>query len=136
MDIQSTDIKSVIEIENLGFSWKPCDEHLLHIATLQVMQGERVFLRGPSGSGKSTLLSLLAGVSQVQSGSLKVLGQDLGSMSSVQRDHFRSDHVGFIFQMFNLIPYLSIVENVTLPCRFSGHKFQNTAEQGGGPRRP
>ena len=112
----------VIDIENLSFSWKQGGEQLLQIAKLQVSPGERVFLRGPSGSGKSTLLSLVAGVNRLQSGRLSVLGKDLATMNSVERDLFRSDHIGFIFQMFNLIPYLSVIENVTLPCRFSSKR--------------
>jgi putative ABC transport system ATP-binding protein len=131
MGTHDTDKQAVIEIENLGFSWMPGSDPLLNIARLQVMRGERVFLRGPSGSGKSTLLSLLAGVNQVQSGTLKVIGEDMGSLSSAKRDHFRSDHIGFIFQMFNLIPYLSVTENVVLPCRFSDkrkHKVLSGAE--------
>ena len=109
----------VIEISNLSFAWKKQAQPVLNISSLQINRGERVFLRGPSGSGKSTLLNLLAGVALPQSGSLKVLGQDLNTLGGAQRDHFRAHHIGFIFQMFNLIPYLSVVENVTLPCRFS-----------------
>lgn len=109
----------VIEITDLQFAWKKQAQPVLNIESLQVSQGERVFLRGSSGSGKSTLLSLLAAVATPQSGELKVLGQELKKLSHAQRDQFRADHIGFIFQMFNLIPYLSVVENVTLPCRFS-----------------
>lgn len=121
----------VIEITNLSFAWKKQAQPVLNIAALQINCGERVFLRGPSGSGKSTLLNLLAGVTTPQSGSLKVLGQELNTLGSAQRDHFRAHHIGFIFQMFNLIPYLSVVENVTLPCRFSSkrkHKVLAQAE--------
>ena len=113
------DKNPVIEITNLQFAWKKQAQPVLDIESLQVNECERVFLRGPSGSGKSTLLSLLAGVNAPQSGELKVLGQNLAKLGNAQRDQFRADHIGFIFQMFNLIPYLSVVENVTLPCRFS-----------------
>ena len=111
--------KPVIEISDLQFAWKKQAQLVLDINSLQVNEGERVFLRGPSGSGKSTLLSLLAAVTAPRSGDLKVLGQDLKKLGHAKRDQFRADHIGFIFQMFNLIPYLSVVENVTLPCRFS-----------------
>ena len=111
--------KPVIEITDLQFAWKKQAQPVLDIGSLQVNEGERVFLRGPSGSGKSTLLSLLAAVTSPLSGELKVLGKDLKKLGHAQRDQFRADHIGFIFQMFNLIPYLSVVENVTLPCRFS-----------------
>ncbi|MCB1725697.1 MAG: ABC transporter ATP-binding protein [Gammaproteobacteria bacterium] len=78
-----------------------------------------MFLHGPSGSGKTTLLSLIGGVLRADAGTLRVLGHDLSALSGPRRDRFRADHIGFIFQMFNLIPYLSVVENVILPCRFS-----------------
>jgi putative ABC transport system ATP-binding protein len=92
---------------------------VLDIADLHVVRGERVFLHGPSGSGKTTLLGLLAGVLPPSAGKLMVLGQDLGAMRSGARDRFRAEHVGYVFQMFNLIPYLSVRDNITLPCRVS-----------------
>lgn len=119
----------VIQIADLHFAWKKQAQPVLNIASLQINRGERVFLRGPSGSGKSTLLNLLAGVGLPQSGVLKVLGQDMNALGSAQRDHFRADHIGFIFQMFNLIPYLSVVENVTLPCRFSSKRKHQVLAQ-------
>lgn len=109
----------MIHLENLEFCWEKERPPVLAIESLQITAGAHVFIEGPSGSGKSTLLSLLAGVNTPQKGSLQVLDHPLEAMSSVQRDHFRADHIGYIFQMFNLIPYLSMVENVTLPCRFS-----------------
>jgi putative ABC transport system ATP-binding protein len=119
----------VIEIDNLRFAWKKRAQPVLDITSLQINCGERVFLRGPSGSGKSTLLNLLAGVALPQTGVLKVLGQDINALGSAQRDHFRAHHIGFIFQMFNLIPYLSVVENVTLPCRFSNKRKHKVLAQ-------
>ena len=110
---------SVITINDLRFRWSQKTPIVIDIEALQIHQGERVFIAGPSGSGKSTLLSLLAGVVTPQQGQVAVLGQRVDQFNSVKRDHFRSDHIGFIFQMFNLIPYLSVVENVTLPCQFS-----------------
>jgi putative ABC transport system ATP-binding protein len=109
----------VIEIAGLRFAWNQHIPPVIDIGLLRVDSGERVFLRGPSGCGKSTLLSLLAGVVAPQSGVLKVLRQDLSELGDAKRDRFRADHIGVIFQMFNLIPYLSVVENVVLPCRFS-----------------
>ena len=120
---------TVIEIADLSFTWKKQAQPVLNIASLQINRGERVFLRGPSGSGKSTLLNLLAGVTTPQSGVLKVLGQELNALGSAQRDHFRAHHIGFIFQMFNLIPYLSVVENVTLPCLFSSMRKHKVLAQ-------
>jgi putative ABC transport system ATP-binding protein len=109
----------VIDIQNLLFRWQPQATPVLSITALQVEAGEHLFIEGPSGSGKSTLLSLLAGVTTAQRGSVRVLDQALEKLGHVARDHFRADHIGYIFQMFNLIPYLSVVENVLLPCRFS-----------------
>jgi putative ABC transport system ATP-binding protein len=109
---------AAIDLEAVKFAW-PGTPALLDIAHLQVARGERVFLRGPSGSGKSTLLGLIGGVLAPSSGSIRVLGQPLHDMSASARDRFRGEHVGFVFQMFNLIPYLSVRENVLLALRFA-----------------
>ena len=93
---------------------------VLDIPALDVARGERLFLHGPSGSGKTTLLGLLAGVLLPRAGTVAVLGQRLETMGSAARDHFRAEHLGYVFQMFNLIPYLSVRDNITLPCRLSG----------------
>jgi ABC-type oligopeptide transport system ATPase subunit len=98
---------TVIAIHGLTFRWQPHAPVVLALDELRIEHGERVFIEGPSGSGKSTLLSLLAGVSVPQQGELRVLGQRLERLGGVQRDRFRAHHIGYIFQMFNLIPYLS-----------------------------
>jgi putative ABC transport system ATP-binding protein len=92
---------------------------LLQIERYRIARGERVFLRGPSGSGKSTLLGLVGGVLRPSRGTIRLLGEDLTTMSASQRDAFRAEHLGFIFQLFNLVPYLSVLDNVLLPLRFS-----------------
>ena len=89
---------------------------------MRIERGERVFVFGPSGSGKTTLLGILAGVLPVQGGSVRVLEKELGRLSSAGRDEFRAVHIGYIFQMFNLIPYLSVMENITLPCRLNAER--------------
>lgn len=94
-------------------------ELTLDIPELTLARGQRAFLQGPSGSGKSTLLSLIAGVMPPQQGQVTVLGEDLGAMTNEGRDAFRADRLGVIFQLFNLLPYMSMVDNVLLPCRFS-----------------
>ncbi|MBY9066222.1 ABC transporter ATP-binding protein [Hyphomonas sp. WL0036] len=108
----------VIEIEGLRFAWKG-GAPVLDIAGFRMEAGERVFLRGPSGSGKSTLLGLIAGVLQPQAGRIAVLGEDMSSLAASRRDRLRADRMGVIFQMFNLVPYLSVTGNVLLPLRFS-----------------
>lgn len=107
-----------IQLDGVRFAYKPGVD-VLHVPALTIARGERVFLHGPSGSGKTTMLGLLAGVLRATSGHVRVLGRDLAAMSNAERDAFRAEHVGYIFQMFNLIPYLSVLENVTLPCRLN-----------------
>jgi putative ABC transport system ATP-binding protein len=108
-----------VEIAQLHFAWHDGLDPVLAIAQLRIERGERVFIEGPSGSGKSTLLSLIAGVVTPQQGTIQVNGVHLNALSGANRDRFRADQIGFIYQMFNLIPYLSVIENVALPCRFS-----------------
>jgi putative ABC transport system ATP-binding protein len=109
---------AAIEVSDLLFAW-PRKPPLLDVPALRIARGERVFLRGPSGSGKSTLLGLVGGVLVPQRGSVRLLGTDLATLSPGARDRFRGEHLGFIFQMFNLIPYLGVLENVLLPAQFS-----------------
>ncbi len=108
-----------ISISDLRFSW-PGDAHpTLSVATFKIESGERVLLRGPSGCGKSTLLAALAGVIDVPPQTVSVASIDVGTLPQGKRDAFRVDHIGLIFQVFNLIPWLSVRDNVTLPCTFS-----------------
>ncbi|MEE4377418.1 MAG: ABC transporter ATP-binding protein [Candidatus Competibacteraceae bacterium] len=109
----------LIRLESVKFRWREQDNAILDIPTFEVDPGERVFIRGASGSGKTTLLSLIGGVITPQQGTVGILGTAVNHLQSAQRDAFRAAHIGFIFQMFNLIPYLSLLENVVLPCRFS-----------------
>ena len=122
---------AVIQIEGLNFRWPGAARSCLDIVDFQVRRGEHIFLHGESGSGKTTLLNLLAGVLTPQTGQLSLLGRELKSMTSTERDHYRVDHVGFIFQQFNLIPYLSALDNVLLPCRFSDRRRERALEQAG-----
>ncbi|HUF49822.1 MAG TPA: ABC transporter ATP-binding protein [Longimicrobiales bacterium] len=92
---------------------------VLHVPELRVERGEKLFIFGPSGSGKTTLLGLIAGVLRADAGAVNVLGTDLTKLSNHQRDALRAAHIGYIFQMFNLIPYLSVEENILLPVRVS-----------------
>lgn len=124
----------IIEVQGLGFAWKQGPQ-VLDIPEFSIEAGERVFLRGPSGSGKSTLLGLIAGVLAPQTGTIRVLGEDMGKLSAARRDRLRADHVGVIFQMFNLVPYLSVTGNVLLPLRFSPARRQAAGDDAGGEAR-
>ncbi|MEO0818020.1 MAG: ATP-binding cassette domain-containing protein [Pseudomonadota bacterium] len=108
-----------VSVTGLKFSWPGTSALTLDIDAFEVYPGERVFLRGPSGSGKSTLLGLISGVLEPQAGSIQVAGERLGDLSAARRDRLRADRLGIIFQLFNLVPYLSVTENVALPLRFS-----------------
>lgn len=92
---------------------------IVDVGELVVARGERLFVEGPSGSGKSTLLCLVAGILTPTGGTVDVLGEAVSSMGAAARDRFRAEKIGFVFQMFNLLPYLSLVDNVVLPCHFS-----------------
>jgi putative ABC transport system ATP-binding protein len=109
----------VIELHDLRFRWPGSQQDALAIDELRIESGASVFLHGPSGCGKSTLLGLLAGVLMPQRGHVQLLGTSWGDLSTAKRDAFRANHVGYIFQQFNLLPYLNVLDNVLLPCRFS-----------------
>lgn len=115
---------AVVRLEGVRYAWKEAEGDIIDVNRFEVARGERLFVAGPSGSGKSTLLSLLGGVITPREGRVEVLQTELSQLAGRQRDRFRADHVGIVFQMFNLVPYLSMVGNVTLPCRFSVRRRQ------------
>ena len=111
-------IADAISLSHLGYSY-PGDQYpVLNIPAWRVERNEHVFLQGESGSGKTTLLSLLAGLSIPTQGSLQILGDDIAKQSTRQRDRFRAANLGVVFQQFNLIPYLSALDNILLAARF------------------
>ena len=117
-----------VQLRAVQYRWAARLAPVLDIPDFQVEKGEKVFVQGPSGSGKSTLLGILGGVLLPQTGDVHILGHRLNGMRGRRRDSFRATHIGFIFQMFNLLPYLSLVENVLLPCHFSRQR-QRKAQQ-------
>jgi putative ABC transport system ATP-binding protein len=121
----------LLEIDEMSFTWPGAASPCLAIERFDVHAGEAVFVRGPSGCGKSTLLSLVAGVLTASAGSVRLLGEEWKARSASRRDRLRADHVGYVFQQFNLLPYLSVLDNVTLPCRFSARRAERAAAQGG-----
>jgi putative ABC transport system ATP-binding protein len=123
---------AAVAIRDLRFRWHADAAPTLALTQLRIENGERVFIEGPSGSGKSTLLGLLAGVMIPEQGQLRVLGTRLDRLGGIARDQFRAHHIGYLFQRFNLIPYLSILENVLLPCHFSVIRRQRALRQANG----
>jgi putative ABC transport system ATP-binding protein len=124
----------MIEVRDLRYRWRGAAHDCVAIDAIQLAAGRTLFLHGPSGGGKSTLLGLLAGVLLPRAGQVTLLGTPWASLSGARRDAFRADHVGYIFQQFNLLPYLSVLDNVLLPCRFSGLRQQRaTAAAGSAP---
>lgn len=114
----------VISLSNVTYTWPGNDTPTIDIESLKVERGEHLFIKGPSGCGKSTLLSLLTGIQLPQSGDLYVLGQRYDVLKGKQRDQFRADNLGYIFQQFNLLPYLNVIENIVLPCQLSPARRQ------------
>jgi putative ABC transport system ATP-binding protein len=111
--------KDAFLVKSLTYTWPGNAEPTLAIDALRLACGESLLLRGPSGSGKSTLLSAIAGIIDVPRGCAEVAGTDLSTLRGGARDRFRADHIGLIFQVFNLVPWLNAVGNVVLPCKFS-----------------
>lgn len=113
------DAGPVIKVAGASFQWTGPRAFGIEVKSLTVAARERLLLVGPSGSGKSTLLSLLAGIIVPSSGSLSVLGTETTKLSRTGRDRFRAEHFGIVFQMFNLLPYGSVIDNVVLPLSFA-----------------
>ena len=121
-----------LHLSELTHAW-PGQAPLIQIAQLTLPQGQHLFIQGPSGCGKSTLLSLLAGVQQVQQGVCQVLGQDLATLGPMQRDQLRGEHMGVIFQQFNLLPFLDVAANALLPTRLFASRAAASSQAGGSP---
>lgn len=120
-----------LSLSDLTFTWPQQPELILDIPKCTIERGQHVFIYGPSGSGKSTLLNLLCGVLKVKSGQLTILGQDFSKLSSHQRDLFRAQHLGVIFQQFNLLSYLTGEQNIALSSAFKpgATRFQASVQQ-------
>lgn len=110
---------AVINVQGLKFAYKKASSDILDIAGFRIERNQHVFLHGPSGTGKTTLLSILAGLLVPRAGNVQILGRELFELSGPERDHFRGAHLGYIFQMFNLIPYLNVKQNIELPLNIN-----------------
>lgn len=110
---------NAITIRDLIYRYNKSMDPVLNIKDWQVQTGQHVFVHGRSGTGKSTLLNLLAGILSSQQGSIEIFGHSLSALSARQRDAFRAKHIGMVFQQFNLVSYLSVLDNIQLAAHFS-----------------
>src|SRR5262245_13222736 len=117
----------IIRIANVRFAWPGRSAFALAVDAFALPAGERILLIGPSGSGKSTFLSLICGIIAPQTGRIDILGTDITRLSASARDGFRAEHFGIIFQMFNLLPYGSVIDNVLLPLSFAPGRRRRAA---------
>ncbi|MFC4701373.1 ABC transporter ATP-binding protein [Glaciecola siphonariae] len=117
--------KPAIHVTNLHFRYQDNGQELLNIPDWQVEQGQSLFISGPSGSGKSTLLNLICGALVPTSGNIDILGGAFSQLRGTQRDAKRAKHIGVVFQQFNLIPYLSVRQNIQAAAYFAGAVKQN-----------
>lgn len=120
---------SAVTLQSISFAWGKAKNPFLLIDDLTVNTGEKIFLYGPSGSGKSTLLNIVSGVVAPQTGDVKLLDVPLRKLSNRQRDQFRAQHIGIIFQQFNLVPYLNIIDNLKLRVSFLPPERRQVAMQ-------
>ncbi len=123
-------MSDIIQVSDINFSWKGQQPFSIEIEKFSVKSGEKILLIGPSGSGKSTFLSLLCGIVAPDKGQIHVLEKDLTKLSGAQKDLFRAENFGIIFQMFNLLPYGSILDNVCLPLSFAKNRRNKVLKTG------
>ena len=119
-----------VSFAHVNYSWPGTSPFTLTIPRFVLQRGEKLLLLGPSGSGKSTFLSLLAGIVVPDEGRVAIDNTDMAKLGGAARDRFRVDHFGIIFQMFNLLPYASLIDNVLLPVRFSRLRRGNALREG------
>lgn len=113
------DAATILDLKDVHFRWPGRDDFGLSVPRFSLAAGETVLLLGESGSGKSTLLSLICGTIVAQSGIVSVAGKDIAALSAGQRDRFRAEQIGLIFQQFNLLPFASVEDNILLPLQFA-----------------
>jgi putative ABC transport system ATP-binding protein len=129
--VSEEDSGHAVQLRGVEYLWSRKSPFALRIGCLTVRRGERLLLLGASGSGKSTLLSLVTGIATPVRGEALALGTDLAKLGSGARDRFRAEHFGIIFQMFNLLPYGAVVDNVVLPLSFAPRRRAHALRAGG-----
>lgn len=122
-----TEHAPVLALNDVRYRWPGRASFDLHVPQMALGQGETVLLLGESGSGKSTLLSLICGTIVAQSGTVRVAGTDISVLSSGNRDRFRAEQIGLIFQQFNLLPFASVRDNILLPLRFAPERAKRVS---------
>ena len=110
---------SIVKIESLRFQWSKNNNFKIFVPKLEVGRGKKVLFLGESGSGKTTLLSLICGFLEPLSGSILINDKIISDLTSTNKDAYRSDNIGIIFQQFNLLPYANVIDNIILPLYFS-----------------
>ncbi|NKB77546.1 MAG: ATP-binding cassette domain-containing protein [Gammaproteobacteria bacterium] len=127
-------MSELLNLDLVRFAWEAKTD-VLNIPSFSISNGQHTFIMGPSGCGKSTLLNLIGGVVVPQHGKVILNGVNTTQLRPSHRDRIRADTTGFIFQQFNLVPYLSAYENVLLPCQFSQARAENAIDQAGSAKR-
>ena len=122
---------AVVSVADATFRWPGRDGFALAVDRFALEARATTLLLGPSGGGKSTLLAMLAGIVAPQTGRIDILGTDIARLKPAARDAFRAEHIGVVFQMFNLLPYGSVVDNVVLPLSFAPKRRARVAAAGG-----
>jgi putative ABC transport system ATP-binding protein len=124
------EIRDVIRMSDVRFTWPGRNPFSLAVDSFALPIGKRILLIGPSGSGKSTFLSLICGIVAPQSGQIDILGTDITKLPASARDGFRAEHFGIIFQIFNLLPYGTVIDNVLLPLSFAPKRRKRATAKG------
>ena len=116
---------NTLEIKNLFFEWKEKKKFQLDLKSFKLKKRKKVLILGESGSGKSTLLNIISGIIKPSSGIIKINQINISDLSPKKKDYFRASNIGVIFQQFNLLEYISPLNNILLPCYFTGFKSKN-----------
>jgi putative ABC transport system ATP-binding protein len=124
-----------LALNDIQFSWSKQLTPLFEIDSLNLPQGKTLFIGGPSGCGKSSLLSLITGIQVAKQGTCCVLGVALNELSSSERDRFRGERLGLIFQQFNLLPFLTVQENIELPSKLFASRLAKSVQLYGSVQR-
>lgn len=126
--------QDIVRLRDACFRWPAragAPAFALRVPDWRIAAGQRLCLIGPSGGGKTTLLNLVCGVTRAGGGEVSLMGENLTALSGRARDRMRAEHVGLVFQMFNLLPYASVLENIVLPLSFAPDRRARAAARSG-----